>query len=125
MAEPVERSDIEALLSTRRELGEEYDAALVASFTDRVEQAIAARDRAEVASRDRHQRSEARHQQTGRTRQFVLGLVSVVAGIPITVVATVGPDQPSVGTVALAWLGLAGVNAAHASVVNGPRRRTD
>jgi hypothetical protein len=38
--DPVERRDIEALLAARQELGPTYDAALVESFADRVEQAL-------------------------------------------------------------------------------------
>lgn len=115
--EDVERSEVEALLATRRELGAEYDAALVASFADRVEQAVAARARAG----QQHAGALDRQRSAAQLRQFVLGVCSVVAGIPITIVPMVAADNGLPGVV-LGWVGILGVNVAHAAVVAGPRR---
>jgi hypothetical protein len=49
--EQVGREDVEALLEVRRELGPSYDAALVDSFADRIEKAVAERVDAQVAQR--------------------------------------------------------------------------
>lgn len=122
MSEGIERRDIEALLATRRELGAEYDDALVAAFAERVERSIQRRDDGAVSERDARQQAQDRGAEGGRIRQFVLGLVSLGAGIPITIVPTVSNAENGIVAVALAWLGIAGVNAAHAAAVNGRRR---
>lgn len=54
-------------------------------------------------------------------RQFVLGVVSVGVGVPITIVPTVATDN-GLPAVIVGWLGIAAVNAAHALTVTGRRR---
>lgn len=111
--------DIEAALETRRELGARYDAELVDGFAERIERAV---ERRVAESRAVEVRSTS-GAEGARIRQFVLGIVSLVAGIPITVATTAiagGEGLPAIG---VAWLGIAAVNAAHASAVNGSRRR--
>lgn len=117
----VARDELEALLATRRELGEEYEGALVTSFADRVEKALAARTD-EAAGVER---AASRDHTAGRVRQFVLGLVSLGVGVPVTVVPVVGSDGSAVAlpVVAVAWLGIVGVNVAH-SLSLRPRSRT-
>lgn len=114
----LERTELEAVLETRRELGASYDAALVDSFADRVEAAVEQRAAARLAQQGAH----VHHQGGGQVRQFALGVISLVAGIPITVAPLVASDNGLPGVV-VAWLGIAGINAAHASAINGPRRR--
>ena len=108
----VERTEIEAVLETRRELGPRYDAALVDSFADRVEAAIAQRVSAEAVRRDQAVRAQA----AAGPRQLALGIVSSVAGIPITAITLAVPDEETVGLAALvaAWTGLVWINLAHA-----------
>ncbi|MBC2934588.1 hypothetical protein [Nocardioides sp. zg-1228] len=110
--------DIEAALETRRELGARYDAELVDGFAERIHRAVERRVAEERALE--HRRSTGN--EGARIRQFVLGLVSVGAGIPITVATTVATDGGGLPAVVVAWLGIIGVNAAHASAVNGQRR---
>ena len=78
--EQVGREDVEALLEVRRELGPSYDAALVDSFADRMERAIAERVDAQLAER-RHQRQQV---DSRDSKQLALGIVSLGCGIPIT-----------------------------------------
>jgi hypothetical protein len=111
--------DIEAALAARRELGARYDAELVDGFAERIERAVERR----VAERGQLQQRQASGNEGARIRQFVLGIISVGAGIPITIATTVATDGGGLPAVVVAWLGIAGVNAAHASTVNGPRRR--
>ena len=111
--EEVGRDDVEALLETRRELGPSYDAALVDSFAERVQHAIAQRVDAEVASRN-----QARAAQAGAGgRQLALGIVSMVAAIPISIVLGVTDHLPALF---VAWVGIVLVNMAHA-VQSRPR----
>lgn len=56
----------------------------------------------------------------GIERAEVEALLGV--GVPITIVPTVAFDN-GLPSVIVAWLGIAAVNAAHASAVNGGTRR--
>ena len=111
--------DIEAALAARRELGARYDAELVDGFAERIERAVEQRVAEQRALEQRH----ASGSEGARIRQFALGVISVGAGIPITIATTVATDGSGLPAVVVAWLGIVGVNAAHAAAVNGPRRR--
>jgi predicted TPR repeat methyltransferase len=111
--EQVGREDAEALLEVRRELGPSYDAALVDSFADRMERAIAQRVDAQLAER-RHQREQV---DSRDSKQLALGIVSLGCGIPITAIAAGISDLPGI---IVAWSGIAVVNIAYAL---GGRRR--
>jgi hypothetical protein len=100
------RDDVEALLETRRELGPSYDAALVDSFADRIERAVAERVDAQLAQRSASQAAVA----GAGGRQLALGILSVVAAIPITIVLGVTGNFLAL---LVAWAGLVLVNMAH------------
>ncbi|MBL0748000.1 hypothetical protein [Nocardioides baculatus] len=109
--EELGHSDIEAALATRRELGARYDAELVDGFAERIERAVERR----VADRTALEQRRTASAGNGRTRQFVLGIVSVGVGVPITIVPTVAAGGVSgVVAVIVGWTGIVGVNAAHA-----------
>jgi hypothetical protein len=110
----VEREDVEALLEVRRELGPSYDAALVDSFADRIERAVAERVDARVA----HDRAAWQEESRAGGRQLTLGIVSVSCGIPITAISAALGHVPGL---AIAWGGIAVVNVAHA--LRGRSRR--
>jgi predicted TPR repeat methyltransferase len=103
----VERQDVEALLEVRRELGPSYDAALVDSFADRMERAIAERVDAQLAER-RHQREQV---DSRDSKQLALGIVSLGCGIPITAIAGALGHLPAI---IIVWAGIVLVNLAHA-----------
>ena len=105
----LERSEVEALLETRRELGPTYDRALVDSFADRIEAAVAARTAHDVDRRGRVDRDRA----AAGPRQLALGIVTSVAGIPITAM-TLAIDEGSIVAMVIGWAGLVGINVAHA-----------
>jgi hypothetical protein len=112
--------DIEAALATRRELGARYDAELVDGFAERIERAVERRVSEEVALRQRRTAGA----EGGRLRQFVLGVISLGVGVPVTIVPMVATDN-GLPAVVVAWLGIAAVNAAHASAVNSRRATGD
>src|SRR5690242_14717497 len=85
--------DIEAALAARRELGARYDAELVDGFADRIERAVERR----VAKRGELQHRRTAGAEGGRIRQFVLGIVSVGVGVPITIVPTVAAPEGTSG----------------------------
>ena len=110
--EEVERTEVEAVLETRRELGSAYDAALVDSFADRIEAAGAARAAHDL---DRDRRSD-RDRASAGPRQLALGIVSSVMGIPVTAIS-LGTEDGVTGLAAMliGWGGLVGINVAHAA----------
>jgi hypothetical protein len=99
--------DIEAALATRRELGARYDAELVDGFADRIERAVQRRVADEVALHGQRTASTA----GAGPRQLALGIVSLIAFIPISITLAVN-DQFLPLLVTL--LGIVGVNFAHA-----------
>ena len=102
--------DLEATMAARAELGREYEPALVESFAERLEATIAARVAAEVDRRG--------PQHEDQRLPFVLGVVSLGTGIPITAIAGGTADLKGI---MVAWLGIVGVNVAHA-LSRRPRR---
>ena len=102
----LERSEIEAVLETRRELGASYDAALVDSFADRIERAVQRRAAMVVSGSDLSRR----HADRAGKRQLALGIVSLVGGVPISI--TLGVTD-NLAALLVSWAGIVGVNVAH------------
>jgi hypothetical protein len=104
--------DAQAALAARMELGPEYSEHVAAGLAERVEQLAALR-----AGELRHEaevvNSASRMDQSSRTRQFVLGIVSLAVGVPITAISATNTDPGLIG-VAISWLGIVGVNVVHA-----------
>lgn len=113
--EDIARQDVEAFLEVRRDLGPSYDAALVDSFAERIEKAVAERADAQVASNERARR----HERAGDSRQLALSIVSLGTGIPITAISASLVDLPGV---IVAWTGIVGVNVAYALRARWARR---
>jgi hypothetical protein len=109
------RRDAEAALGARRDLGPDYEDVVAANLADRVEELVARRSaEVAVAGQDRpHVREEEKATGDGR---FVIALVSLGAGIPIT-----GIVQDSVLNTAIVWAGLVGINVAAALRGRRPR----
>jgi len=106
------REDLRAALGARRELGPEYEDAVLDSFLERVDKSIEARVDARVAERAGDRGRVARRQsQGGPDSGLVLGIVSLGTGIPIT--ASAGGTAEVRGLV-VAWAGISVVNLAHA-----------
>jgi hypothetical protein len=101
----IERSEIEAVLETRRELGQRYDAELVDGFADRIQAAVEVRVAANLQAR-----------RSAGPRQLALGIVSLGAGIPITAInlAVAHTGATSLVGLLVSWGGIAAVNIAHA-----------
>lgn len=110
----LERQEVEATLEARRELGVDYEPALVDSFVEKVEAAIELRVDARMAQLHREDKAEVLRQK----QQRALGMASLGAGIPITAIAGALGDVPGM---VVAWAGIAAVNVAHA--IQGRRRQ--
>jgi len=103
----LERSEIEAVLETRRELGQQYDAALVDGFAERIERTVQERVSDELSRRKRADAAVA----SGGPRQLALGIISLVAFIPICIPLGLQGQFPALLIVLLA---IVAVNSAHA-----------
>jgi hypothetical protein len=105
--ERLPRDELRAVIDARRELGPDYDPALVESFLDKLEDGIAAKVRAEVDARVTDRR-----QATGRgDPSLTMAMGSLALGIPLTGIAA--GNAGLVGLV-IAWGGIIAVNAVHA-----------
>ena len=101
-----DRQDLAATLGARREMGPEYDEALAEGFLERLDRRLEARVEAAVEQRAPAQAPT----DDGGATSFILGVVSLGTGIPITAIAS---GEGLAGLV-VAWAGIVGVNAAHA-----------
>jgi hypothetical protein len=117
--DPELKKELDATLHARHELGEEYESALVDSFLEKVEQRL-------DTVVDRRVRRRLAEQQTALARgtrprrsadanfgeRFGFGIISLILAVPLTSIAVV-----NAGLVGLSvtWLGIVGVNAAHAA----------
>jgi hypothetical protein len=99
--EPVTREEVAAMIAARGELGPEMEPAVIDSFLERVEAAAEKR----AVAKPPAVRERASGVGAG------LAIVSLGTGIPITAIAG---EQGGVAGIALAWLGIVGVNLAHA-----------
>ncbi|MGF1429699.1 hypothetical protein [Kitasatospora sp. LaBMicrA B282] len=112
------RADLDAALQTRKELGPEYESALVDSFLSRIDARLDARVEQRVAERladlgpepyrgDRHERRGRRGGFSGAGR---LPAISLVLAIPLTGIGSAAGLPGMLAT----WLGIVGVNFAAA-----------
>ncbi len=100
------REELAAVFEARRELGKDYEPALVESFIERLNTAIDARVDAGLAGRTGGGKVQAAFQHA----QFQLGLASLGLGIPLTAIAGGMARLPGIVAV---WGGIAAVNVAH------------
>lgn len=106
------RRDVEAALAARRELGLEYEEAIAAGLLDRVNQLALMRagDLRREADRS-HEIAKA--EKDSRQQRFVLGIISLGVGVPITAISGSVVDPGLLGVI-VSWAGIVGVNVAAA-----------
>ena len=92
--EIVPRDEVRATLAARRELGEDFDQALVEQFARRVEERL-------------KRPTPARRSQEDKGMSLALAIVSLGCGIPITAIAISGAG---VVGLAFAWIGIVLLN---------------
>lgn len=110
--------DIRAAAETHRELGPDYQSAVVESFLDRVTKEIDARVDARLAS---SLPQPATRQQRERG-PFALGVISLIAAIPLTGIALSQSRTGGGGALLVVWLGIAVINVAYALHMRPPSR---
>ena len=112
----------EAAWAGRLELGLEFEEHIAAGLADRVEQ-LAAYRAGELRHEAELERRRDSAEQSGRGRQFTLGIVSVIMGIPVSGIATAAGDGNTLAAMVVGWAGLVGINAVHALSLRRNRRR--
>jgi hypothetical protein len=108
------KKELDASLEARRELGEEYESALVDSFLEKVDQridgAVERRVRRQMAEQQmvvgRGSRSPRPTDSWGE--RFGFGIVSLVLAIPLS---AIGGGIAHLPGLLVAWAGIVGVNA--------------
>ncbi|WP_369213274.1 hypothetical protein [Streptomyces flavofungini] len=123
------KKELDATLHARRELGEEYDSALVDSFLGKVEQRL-------DGTIDRRLRRHLAEQQMVVARgarspgaaadswgeRFGFGVISLILAVPLSAIGVVNAGMPGLFTT---WAGIVGVNIAQAArgTLIGQRRK--
>ena len=105
-------ADVAAAWEARKELGPEYEEHIAAGLAERVEELVAYRT-AELRTTRSEGSAELELERTSRRQRFVLGIVSLGTGIPITAISA-ALVEPGLLGVAVAWAGIVGVNVVHA-----------
>ncbi|WP_217205317.1 hypothetical protein [Streptomyces sp. AC550_RSS872] len=126
------KKELNATLQARRELGDDYESALVDSFMEKVDQRI---DGA-VERRLRRQLAEQQMVAARGTRspkstdsfgeRFGFGIVSLVVAIPLS---AIGGGVAGLRGLLVSWIGIVGINVVQAARTNpglfrGWRRKT-
>lgn len=113
--------ELHASVQARRELGEEYESALVDSFLEKVDQriegAVERGVRRQLAERRLTQARDARSPKAPDSwgERFGFGIVSLVLAVPLSAIGGNVGDLP--GLLAT-WLGIVGVNVVQAVRIN-------
>ncbi|KUO18974.1 hypothetical protein [Streptomyces dysideae] len=115
------KKELDATLQARRELGEEYESALVDSFLEKVDQridgAVERRLRRQLAEQQMVAARGARSPRPTDTwgERFGFGIVSLVLAIPLS---GIGGGVAGLKGLLVAWFGIVGVNVVQAARVN-------
>jgi hypothetical protein len=115
------KKELDATLHARRELGEEYESALVDSFLEKVDQridgAVERRVRRQLAEQQMVVARGARAPKPTDSwgERFGFGIVSLVLAIPLS---AIGGGIAHLPGLLVAWAGIVGVNAFQAVRVN-------
>ncbi|MGV9703471.1 hypothetical protein [Streptomyces sp. NPDC003483] len=112
------KKELDATLHARRELGDEYESALVDSFLEKVEQrldgAVDRRVRRQLAEQQMVVARGARSPQGTDSwgERFGFGIVSLVLAVPLS---AIGGGIAHLPGLLVAWVGIVGVNAVQAA----------
>ena len=114
------KKELNATLQARRELGEEYESALVDSFLEKVDQridgAVERRVRRQLAEQQmvvaRDSRSPRANDSDTFGERWGFGIVSLVLAVPLSAIGGGVADLPGL---LVAWTGIVGVNVVQAA----------
>jgi len=113
------KKELNATLHARKELGDEYESALVDSFLEKVEQrldgTVDRRVRRQLAEQQMVVARDARSPQGSQDswgERFGFGIVSLVLAIPLSAIGGTIGELPGL---LVAWTGIVGVNVVQAA----------
>jgi hypothetical protein len=124
------KRELDATLHARRDLGEEYEPALVDSFLEKVDQridgAVERRVRRQLAEQQMQAARDSRSPRVTDSwgERFGFGIVSLVLAVPLS---AIGGGVAHLPGLLVAWVGIVGVNVVQALRTNPNlfgRRRT-
>jgi hypothetical protein len=122
--DPELKKELAATIQARKDLGEEYESALVDSFMEKIDQRLDShverRVRRELAQAQTSFARTGRHHGPGagpgpdpKAGRYVVAGVSLVTAIPLSAIAAV---NAGLAGLLVTWAGIVGVNAAHSVV---------
>src|SRR5450759_3497409 len=114
------RDEIRAAAETHRELGPDYEAAVIDSFLDKVGKEIDARvDSRLAAPRQAYQARQARPPRA--YSPLALAIPSIAMGIPLTAIAlAVGSPSAGFAELLVIWIAITAINLAYAFHLRPP-----
>ena len=125
------KKELHASLQARRELGEDYESALVDSFLEKVDQridgAVERRVRRQLAEQQMQAARDSRSPRVTDSwgERFGFGIVSLVLAVPLS---AIGAGTARLPGLLVAWAGIVGVNLVQALRADpnlfGRRRRS-
>ncbi|MFI7701389.1 hypothetical protein [Nonomuraea sp. NPDC049480] len=110
------RDDLQATLDARRDLGPDYEAALVESFMERLDATIAARVRAELGTHGAPPYGPPPHPKAKNpgAAMIPIALGSMGIGVPLTAIAA---GSTGLFGLTIAWLSIVLINVAAAAAI--------
>lgn len=112
------KKELDATLKARRELGPEYEAALVDSFVEKVDTQVRRRLAEQRLAEVRGPAPGDAGAEGNFGERFGFAIIALVLAIPLTAVAAV---QTGFKGLVVAWAGIVGVNLVHAARLRRPR----
>ncbi len=112
--------DIRAAAEAHRDLGPDYQSAVVDSFIEKVTREIDARVDARLESKSQLNQPAVR--QSRERGPFALAIISLVAAIPLTGIALATTHDNGSFALIVIWLGIAVINVAYALHMRNPPR---
>ncbi|MFG1707310.1 hypothetical protein ACFLIM_29340 [Nonomuraea sp. M3C6] len=108
------RDDLQATIDARRDLGPDYEAALVESFVERLDATITARVRAELDHGPDYRGAPPHKRQTPGAAMIPIALGSMGIGIPLTAIAA---GNAGLVGLTITWLAIVVINVAAAAAI--------
>ncbi|MFB7467661.1 hypothetical protein ACFCZ1_29910 [Streptomyces sp. NPDC056224] len=105
------KKELDATLDARRELGPEYEAALVDSFVEKVDTQLRRRLAEDRLSAARGPAGPSAPAEGNFGERFGFAVVTLVLAIPLSAIAAA---QAHLSGLVVAWAGILGVNFVHA-----------
>jgi hypothetical protein len=117
--------EIRAAAETHRDLGPDYQSAVIESFLDKVGREIDARVDARVAAAQPYIQPAPPAKPATRERSaFVLAIVSISLGIPLTALTvTAGTHPVGISGLLVIWIAIAVINVAYSRQPRPPQDR--